>query len=108
MKIKANLWVILALSILPTFARAADLIRVSAVPSAWILQEYTSVQIALWNTGTSCSSGQALLPTTATDDTKKRLWATVLAAKTSGHKFFFYYSLQSASCIIDSFGMDAE
>lgn len=85
-------------------------VSISAVPTSWRLQEYIPDNLAIWFSGSSCVNGQLLLPSTASSETKKRLWATILAAKNSGHKVFVYYSVDSTTgaCLIQSYGADRE
>lgn len=79
-------------------------VYVSTTPTAWRLQNYVPGNVVLWFAGTSCASGQATLPASATTEDRNRLYATVLSAKMSAKPVFIYYDNAAAGCPITSFG----
>jgi hypothetical protein len=83
---------------------------ITAVPTAWRLQDYAGgAQIAIWYTGSSCTNGQLLVDPTWSIDQAKMVWSTVMAAKASQLPVIFGYTVNSSgSCIITSFGLDVQ
>ena len=78
----------------------------TAVPTAWRLQQYINsggTAETVWYTGSPCGSGNLSLGT-ATEAEKNRFWALVMAAKLSNHSIFVFY--ETTNCTITSFGMD--
>jgi hypothetical protein len=78
-----------------------------AVPTNWRLESYAANGgVNLWYTGSPCASGGLILPASATEDTKDRLWSLILTAKTSSRPVGIIYHSDGANCVIDSFYMD--
>lgn len=78
---------------------------VSAVPTAWRLENYVAGGVVLWYTPSTCANGQLSLPASAVKADHDRLFATISLAKATGKKAFVYYSNSGSSCLIVSFGM---
>jgi hypothetical protein len=90
------------LSALPAQADA-----IVAVPTNWRLENYSANGgVNLWYTGSPCASGGLILPASATEDTKDRLWSLILTAKASSRPVGIIYHSDSGNCVIDSFYMD--
>jgi len=86
--------------------QAQTLVNFSGPATGWRVQYYvgTNPGVTLYNTPSSCASGQLGLPSTATEDEQNRLWALLLSAKATGQSIgFFYYVNSAGSCIIASF-----
>lgn len=83
----------------------AEVVMMVAVPSAWRLENYSPGQVVVWYSGSSCVNGQLTLPPTAPAADHGRLYATILAAKTTSAKVFVRYESTSPGCPIASFGM---
>ena len=81
-------------------AAQADLIE--AVPNTWRLQDYGPSGLNLYYTGSSCPSGQLVMPS-GTGYSPDRFWATVMTAKVTGRMVGIYYHVTNGSCVIDSF-----
>jgi hypothetical protein len=87
------------------------IVTISAVPTAWRIENYTNGSanpVNLWYTGSSCTNGGLQLPSTATVQDANRLFSLLMAAKLASHTMFVYYDNTSspAACNIISFGMD--
>ncbi|WP_375399082.1 hypothetical protein [uncultured Sphingomonas sp.] len=78
---------------------------VSAIPTYWRLQDYNDGAVTLFFTGSSCAAGQLLLPSSAGDDSKQRLWSIVATGKAALLPVGIYYHVDSTTgaCVIDSF-----
>ncbi|WP_146260176.1 hypothetical protein [Rhizobium tubonense] len=87
----------------PAFAEVKS---ISAVPTAWKLEDYMGGSVVLWFTPSECTSGQLLLPATASTEQRNRLWSTILSAKQTQKSVFVYYNSISSQCIISSYGAD--
>jgi hypothetical protein len=83
-------------------ANAAEAV-ITAIPTAWRLQQYVGSVATVWFTGSSCNNGNLSLGA-ATEAEKNRFWSLVLAAKLSNHSVFVYY--ETTNCTVTSFGMD--
>ena len=89
-----------------TFSVNAAEAYITAVPTAWRLQQYINTGSnveTVWFTGSPCSNGNLSLGT-VTEAEKNRFWALVLSAKLSSRAIFVYY--ETTNCTITSFGMD--
>lgn len=84
---------------------SAAMAYITAVPTAWRLQNYVPASTVIWFAGTPCSNGMLTLPGTATVDDHSRLYATILSAKATGKAVFIFYDDASSSCQISSFGL---
>lgn len=82
--------------------------NITAVPTGWKLQTYSGVQTVLWYTGSPCTSGQLILPSTESSDRNKMLWATVLEAKAQGLKLSIDYTVSGNTCSITSFSVSPQ
>jgi hypothetical protein len=71
------------------------------------LQNFEPDFVVVSFTGSTCTNGSLVFPSTATAGDRNRLWATVLAAKLSNRNIFFGYDNTSVpgSCIITNFGV---
>ena len=78
----------------------------TVVPTGWRLESYGASNVVLWYTPSSCSSGQIVLPGSATQAEHNRLYATVMTGKAAGLKVFINYTAASGVCTIISFGLD--
>jgi hypothetical protein len=58
---------------------------------SWKLENYMGDGVVLWNTPSSCDGGLISLPSNMTTGDKNRLYATLIAAKTSNSTMFIYY-----------------
>lgn len=96
-----------ALSAFPLMANANS-IGMTANPSSWRLQNYIPGGVAVYYTGSPCTSGSLELNSTSQTDDKNRFYATVMAAKLSNRSMYVYYDSTNAPyhCIINSFGID--
>ena len=80
---------------------------ISGVPTNWRLENYAANGgVNLWYTGSPCANGGLVLPASATENSKDRLWSLILTAKTSNRPVGIIYHSDGVSCIIDSFYMD--
>jgi hypothetical protein len=86
-------------------ATAQTLTGITAVPTSWLIQNYVPNQLVLWFTGSTCTNGQLVFPSTAIQADQDRLWATVLAAKATGQQIIVYYYVSGGGCFISSFGV---
>lgn len=77
--------------------------EIYVVPTGWRLQVYVGGQVAAYFAGTSCFSGQVLMPPSATADEKNRFVAMVTTAKAAGKYMGVFYETASGSCQITSF-----
>jgi hypothetical protein len=77
--------------------------EIYVVPTGWRLQVYVGGQVAAYFAGTSCFSGQVLMPPNATADEKNRFVAMVTTAKAAGKYMGVFYETASGSCQITSF-----
>jgi hypothetical protein len=91
-----------------SLAQAQTTGPLSAVPTAWRVENYVPDNVALWFTGSSCASGQLIMPANATKADRDRLYATVMAGKAAGKPVFVYYTASGTNCTIVSFGMAQE
>lgn len=87
-----------------SWSEAAHATNLEAVPTAWRLQDYNDGAISIFYTGSTCSQGQLILPNTANNDSKQRLWSLILTAKVASKSVgVFYHYEPSVGCLIDSF-----
>ena len=94
------------LFLMPYVSHAQSLIYLSAVPTAWRLQNYIPNNIVLYYTGSNCGQGILELAPNATDADKNRLYATIAAAKASQLSVYVYYTQTGTQCLIQSFGLN--
>jgi hypothetical protein len=95
---------VLSLTLLPGRALADVFVTVNA--TALRLQNYEPDTVVIWFSGSTCGSGQLVLPASTITAEKSRLWATVMGAKLGNRQVFFYYDNSSGNCVITSFGLD--
>jgi hypothetical protein len=86
-------------------SQAQSLVSLSAVPTAWRLENYVAGGVVLWYTGSTCTNGNLSLPANSVKADHDRLYATISLAKAVGKKAFVYYTNNGTSCLIASFGM---
>lgn len=76
---------------------------VTAVPTAWRLQNYVGGNVVVWYTGvTACSSGGLIMPSGSTAEEKNRFWSLIMTAKAAAKPVLVYYD--NVNCNISSFG----
>lgn len=87
----------------------ATSVRIAESPATWRLENYPGGIVTAYFTSAPCGSGQIVFGTNAVPADLNRFWATVSLAKATGQKMFVYYenSDAPASCVIKSFGLDA-
>lgn len=87
-------------------ANAAE-VYLSAVPTAWRLQNYIPDTVALFLTGSGCGPvGFLYMPSNATKTDRDRLYNTIMAAKLAKKPVFIFYD--STTCVISSFGLSEQ
>lgn len=79
--------------------------NLEATPTSWCLQDYNDGGITLFFTGSSCYQGQLILPSTANNDSKQRLWSIVVTGKAAARPvgIYYHYDSSAGACLIDSF-----
>jgi hypothetical protein len=77
--------------------------EIYAAPTGWRLQVYIGGQVGAYFAGTSCFSGEIMMPPSATADEKNRFIAMVTTAKAAGKRMGVFYETASGSCQITSF-----
>lgn len=77
--------------------------EIYAVPTGWRLQVFVGGQVVAYFAGTSCFSGEVLMPPNATADEKNRFVAMLTTAKAAGKRMGVFYETASRSCQITSF-----
>jgi hypothetical protein len=75
--------------------------------ASWRLQNYVPNQVTLYFTGSPCTSGSLVMPSTAVQADQDRLWALILTSKATGNPVYIYYYNNAGVCTISSFGWDA-
>ena len=81
----------------------AQSIELGGVPTAWRLQDYNNGQVTLFFTGSSCPSGRLDLLASASNESKNRLWATVMTGKIARQPVGVHYHVSGGQCVIDDF-----
>ncbi|KCZ52374.1 hypothetical protein HY29_18025 [Hyphomonas beringensis] len=94
----------------PFLANAQVLTLIQDDPSDWLLENYINDNVVLWYTPSNCASGALNLPAGTSNEDRDRFWSLMLSAKLSGSEVqIYYYRYDDArSCIISSFGMQAQ
>jgi len=103
---KIKLFVASLLLVFPFSGQSQGLIYLSAVPTAWRLQNYIPNAVVLYYTGSNCAQGILELSPSAVDADKNRLYATIMAAKASQLSVYVYYTQTATQCVIQSFGFN--
>jgi hypothetical protein len=87
----------------------ATSVRIAESPAAWRLENYPGGIVTAYLVSVPCASGQIIFGANAVPADLNRFWATVSLAKATGQKMFVYYESANApaSCVITSFGLDA-
>jgi len=87
----------------------ATSVRIAESPAAWRLENYPGGVVTAYFVSVPCASGQIIFGANAVPADLNRFWATVSLAKATGQKMFVYYESANApaSCVITSFGLDA-
>lgn len=73
----------------------------SAVPTAWRLQDYMNGEIIIWYSGSACPVGRLTLSANAPGEVKSRFWSLIMSAKMNRSKVGIFYD--DANCVITSF-----
>ena len=85
---------------------------VTAVPTAWRLQNYVVGNdpngVATFYTGSSCASGQLLFRPDVNIAVVDRYWSLVMSAKISRQLVTVFYTVEGSDCRIDSFLLQEE
>jgi hypothetical protein len=87
-------------------ASAQTLTLIEGSTAAWRLQNYVPNSVALYYTGSPCTSGSLVMPSTAVQADQDRLWALIMTSKATGNSVYMYYSEDAGVCTISSFGWD--
>ncbi len=95
--------VLVCFSLLTAAVQAQTLSKIEAIPSAWRLQDYADGAVSIYFTGSPCFSGHLMLPATASEGVKERLWSTVMAGKLARQPVGIYYREENGNCIISNF-----
>ena len=88
-------------------AAQADQVTISAIPSAWRLENYPGDNVVVWFPPSTCANGMLSFPSTATIADRNRFFALILAAKLANAQMFVMFDSTVASCPILSFGMNS-
>lgn len=101
--IKLIAFLITAFAGFVTAPALADDAMIYDYPTNWRLQNYenNSQPVTLWYTGSNCDNGHLILPASATEEDRQRLFSLILTAKAANQKVGVFYD--SSTCVISSF-----
>jgi hypothetical protein len=81
---------------------------ISGPATTWMIQDYVPQNVVLWDTGSSCTNGQIVFPSTAVQADKDMLLAVIATSKATGAPLNLYYTVSSGTCYIASFALSPQ